>query len=308
MLILSAEDGLERMHYRLHQIVRELDLTDADLEKLGTGLLLEDLTGHNARLVESDKFGNLSHTALVDHIIETYRGTNLSLLVIDPAVFFGPGERFVNDGEAALTQVAARLRRELRCAVIALHHVGKANARAGTSDQYAGRGGSALADGMRFVWTLVTHRKDDEEHKAPLGLAPATMAEGRLLRLHVAKLTDGPAPTEPIWILRTGFKFERVLQALNLPQDRRKADLQKLCAFLRDELERGVDYSQREIEDEADQLGMGRNALRSLVKAGLQLGDLVYRELPPEKKPNGGRRTHYLDPGPEPEIDLEVRK
>jgi len=299
VLILTAEDGLERVKHRLHRLGQSLNLTDAEIEKLGDCLFVEDMTGLNARFVESDQYGNLSQTATVDRLIETYREAGLVLIVIDPTVFFGPGERFVNDAEAALAQVGARIRRKLKCAVIFVHHTGKANARGGVVDQYAGRGGSALPDGLRFVWVLATHVKDDEDFKAPSTVPSHVMAEGRLLRLHIAKLTDAPRPLAPIWLQRSGFGFEVVEPTTESTNDRRAADLDKLRAFLAGELEQGIRYSKRSVEDEATRLGMGRNVVRSLVNAGLQKGLLVYRDLPDG---GHGRFTHFIDPV----VDIEV--
>jgi hypothetical protein len=304
VLMLSAEDGIERMRHRLYKIGQALGLTDDEIEKAGAGLLVEDLTGRNARLVEADQHGNLTQTRFVDEVINTYKDTGLVLVVIDPTVYFGPGERYVNDGEAAVAQVAARFRREMGCAVALVHHVGKANARAGASDQYIGRGGSALSDGLRWVWTLVTHTKDDGEFKAPNSIPADAIREGRVLRLHVAKLTDAPRPADPIWLVRTGFSFDRVIPQMDAPEDRRKIGIQRICGFVREQLNQGIRYSARSLEDESKRLGIGRNDLRSLVREALQVGTLVYRDLP-EAEQRGGLKQ-FLDPGDESVDDLNV--
>jgi hypothetical protein len=307
VLVLSAEDGIERMRHRLYYIGQALGLTDDEMEKVGAGLHIEDLTGRNARLVEADERGNLSQTPFVDEVINTYKHAGIVLTVIDPTVYFGPGERYVNDGEAAIAQVAARFRREMACAVALVHHVGKANARAGASDQYVGRGGSALSDGLRWVWTLVAHTKDDGDLKAPAAVPAEAIREGRLLRLHIAKLTDAPRPAEPIWLLRSGFSFERVLQKVDAEQGRRDADMRRVCEFICEQLEQGIRYSVRSLEDEAKRLGIGRNDLRSLIREAQQRGTLIYRDLP-ESEQRGGLKQ-FLDPGVDsddhPDVGLE---
>src|SRR6185437_10637798 len=60
VLVLSAEDGAERMRHRLYHIGQSLDLTDDEMKMIGTGLYIEDLTGCNARLIEADQRGNLT--------------------------------------------------------------------------------------------------------------------------------------------------------------------------------------------------------------------------------------------------------
>ena len=85
---------------------------------------------------------------------------------------------------------------QLRRAIV--HHVGKGNARNGAVDQYAGRGGSAGADNARFVHILAQHVADGDGFTAPRQCSSQDVAEGRLLRLHVAKLSHGKRPAAPI--------------------------------------------------------------------------------------------------------------
>src|SRR5206468_5838994 len=70
------------------------------------------------------------------------------------AISFGVGEARVNDAEQGLIEVARRIRRELGCCVRYVHHSGKANAHEKMLDQYAGRGGSTMADGACMVAVL----------------------------------------------------------------------------------------------------------------------------------------------------------
>jgi RecA-family ATPase len=307
VLVLSAEDGIKRMRYRLYHIGQALGLNDDEMKEVGAGLYVEDLTGHNARLVEADARSNLSQTRFVNEVIDTYKDFGIVLVVIDPTVYFGPGERFINDGEAAIAQVAARFRREMGCAVALVHHVGKANARGKVSDQYAGRGGSALSDGLRWIWTLVTHTKDEGDFKAPLAVPAEALREGRLLRLHIAKLTDAPISSEPIWLVRNGFNFDRVMPQADAVEDRRELDIQRICSFLRQQKEQGVRYSASSLEDEVKRIGgIGRNELRSLVREGVQRGILAYRDLP--KAEQRGGLKQFLDPadGSDDYVDVAV--
>ena len=69
---------------------------------------------------------------------------------------FGVGESRVNDAEQGLIEAFRIIRNQLDCCVEGIHHTGKANARDKSTDQYSGRGGSALADGARMVAVLYT--------------------------------------------------------------------------------------------------------------------------------------------------------
>lgn len=106
------------------------------------------------RLTELDRHGNVVLTGLADAIVERFRDAPPVMVGFDPAISFGAGERIVNDNEQSLVLAARRIVRGLGCCVRLIAHTGKENARSGTLDQYASRGGSALADGTRMVAVL----------------------------------------------------------------------------------------------------------------------------------------------------------
>jgi regulatory protein RepA len=292
-LIISAEDPRRRVQYRAHHIAARMNLPEQALETLGEQLLVEDRTGEICRLAALLADGNLCQTAVVDQIIEAYGDRGLSLLVLDPYVFFGPGERLVNDGDSIMAQVGQRLVRELDCAVLYIAHSGKQNAREKRADQYASRGGSALPDGMRMVQVVTVLGADDKA--APKFLNAQDVAAGRILRLDVPKLTDAPPITEPFYVRRDGFTFEWLQTVVEDPREAQLRAIRGLRAFLEGQLKEGVRHTRTSLEPCAKQLGMARDEMRRTVHAALERKAIICRELPKEERQ--GSRTEYLTPG-----------
>lgn len=227
VLFLTAEDDRATLAYRLQGVAAGLRLSEADREKLEQGIFIEDITGRMVRLVQADERGNLARTFVGDVLIEAYKNRGVVLVNIDPTNLFGPGERYVNDSEAALMVEGHRIARELKCSVRYVHHIGKANARDRVVDQYVGRGGSAFADNSRFLHLLARH--DPEAPRSKYELPPVTGTEdlkraaenGRLLRLHVTKLSWAARPLDPIWLVREGHEF-RVIEVPQMSRGERR--------------------------------------------------------------------------------------
>lgn len=299
VLVVSAEDGRQRIEYRVWRICKALNLSAAEQRQVLAGLYLEDLTEQRWRLVQSDPAGNLVRTSLGDRLAELYANRELSAVIFDPMTFFGPGERFVNDGEAEVMAAGRTLAGRLQCAVKFLHHTGKAQARDGRVDQYAGRGGSAGADNARFVHVLATH-EGGGTLAAPAGVSAEDIAAGRILRLHVAKLTDGKRPEVPYWLRREGFRFDWLPARADDPAARESEALRELCGLVHTASTDGVRHTSRSLEDafEPSTALPNRKELRRLLHVALQRGHLVETPLPDGDR--RGRRTHYLELGNRP--------
>lgn len=151
-VILTAEDSREMLVARVRELCAELGLTAAELEIVRTQLRISDVSGNGLKLtaVVADV---VLPSMIVDEIIDACRELAPVMIVIDPTVSFGVGESRVNDAEQGLIEAARRVRRALNCCVRFVHHTGKQNARDGAVDQYAGRGGSAFADGVHAWFT-----------------------------------------------------------------------------------------------------------------------------------------------------------
>jgi RecA-family ATPase len=297
VLIVSAEDNVRRIRYRLRMLCDQLpNLTPAAKEHIACSLLVEDLTGKGVRLVGLDRDGNLMQTGAANALIDAYSGVDLSLVSFDPFVYFGPGERFVNDGEAAMAQVAHRICNGLSAAVRYTHHTGKSNAREGRTDQYSNRGGSALPDGMRFVHVL--SRAEKRTEGTPATITDEDLVQRRVLTLHAPKLTDAPPILSPIWIRRVGWHFEHITAKADDAQNLQREGHRRLFEFVAEQAKSGVRHSKRSLGDNYKTIGLSRDGLRSAVHASLELGYLVEMDLPKAEQ-QGGLKT-YLAAGNRP--------
>ncbi len=293
-LLVSSEDNVRRIRFRLRMLCEQIrDLSENAKRHIADSLLVEDLTGKGVRLVAVDPDGNLAQTSAVEQLIDAYSGTNLSIINLDPFVYFGPGERFVNDAESAMAQAAQRICNALNCAVRYVHHTGKANAREVRTDQYSARGGSALPDGMRFVQVLTRHEKPPET--LPAQLTAEDVAHGRVLSLHVPKLTDAAPIVEPIWIKRTGWRFEHIVPREEAKADQLHERIRKLHSFVKGQADAGIRHTLNSLESVARDIGLGRNEVRSTLHAALELHHILEQPLPKDEQ--RARRKTYLSVG-----------
>ena len=295
VLILSAEDERDVVRWRLHRIAQDMGLCAERRAFVARHLHIEDVTGFPARIVDVDSGGRLVRTKVLDELVEEYKGIRLSAIFADPQNAFGPGERFVNDGEAELMRAGAWLSRTLECAVRFDHHTGKASGRAGHTDQYAGRGGSAGADNARFVHLLVQHSQDGEGLTAPQDASGEDMAQGRLVRLHVAKLSHGQRPAAPVWLLRRGFTFEHLQPKRTDPDLVERERIRRVCEYIGHQGRDGIRHSRSTLEDVLEPLQLSRSELRATLHVAIERGYLVERELP--KAEQRGARKTYLTLG-----------
>lgn len=291
VLILTAEDERAIVQYRLHRITQDMRLTGDETRHVLENVFIEDTTDGIARFVEADTGGRLMRTGVLEEIANAYRGAGLAAIFVDPQNAFGPGERFVNDGEAELMRAGAWLSKEMDCALRFTHHVGKSQARSSTVDQYAGRGGSAGADNARFVHVLAVHRQDGDGMIAPASVTPEEIAAGRLLRLTVEKLSYGAKPGWPIWLLRHGFTFEHIRPTATDPAEIERDRLRRLHAFLSAQAESGVRHFRSSLDERLRDLGMTRHEMRAALHVAIERGHVVERELP-EGERIGARKTY----------------
>jgi len=300
----TKEDGADIFRHRMHHVALAMDLSPADQKRVAGNLHVLDLTGEvAARLVAVDRDGNLQPTDLAERIIRGYRAEGLAQVVFDPWNAFSPGERFVNDAEAALMVAGALISRELACNVCYVGHVSKAVGRNGIIDAHSGRGGAAMGDNARFVLNFMPHvPKDDAKDWPAPASAERAAAQGNLFRLHTSKQSYTKRPTEPFWIERQGYAFTVHEGAPASPTARLEADGEHVKAFVRQELERGVQYMQDRLAEQHDRYGMGRNKARQVISWLISAGGLVERPLPENKR--RGKLAAYLEPVFAPESAL----
>lgn len=244
VVLVSSEDGREMLTARLRSMAVDMGLTAGEIDLLRDRVRISDVSGNGFKLTEV--IGDIvTPSPMCDLLIAGMRDLRPVLVAFDPAVSFGVGENRVNDAEQGLIEAARRIRNALGCAVQYIHHSGKMNARNGTVDQYAGRGGSAFADGSRMVAVAASMTADDFLAETGQALADDETA----LRLALPKLSF--CRQQPDLILRrAGYRFVAVPLSADGKTALRDATAEMLHRFLVSELEHGRRYSKAALEAE----------------------------------------------------------
>ena len=273
VVIVTAEDSREQLVARLSRIAISMNLSPEQIEFVKNNLFIEYVGGEDFRLcnVVGDVVTNSTN---VDKFIDAIKPLNPSLVIFDPAVSFGVGESRVNDAEQGLIQAARRFRDAVGCCVRLVHHSGKQNARDGAVDQYAGRGGSAMADGARMVSVL--KRLDAKEWHSATGEPLTDGADGLLLA--IPKMSYAPAQPH-IYIERIGFHYRHIEpKALN-PEDKRAAIDDRVVEFLRSEELQSRFHSKSSLE-QSETLGITRNETRAVIARLEMVGRVAFTIMP----------------------------
>lgn len=212
VLIVTAEDRREFLVARLREICIALRLTQAEVDQVCAMVRIDDRTADLRRLtavvedvVHVDRF---AHDLVEGCLAADFRP---ALVQFDPMVSFGVGESRVNDAEQGLIHAGRVIVAGLDCAVRFVHHTGTAKALDKAAHQYAGRGGSALADGCRMVHVMTS--VDAAEFARSTGHMLDDKSESSFA-LHRPKISYAPPQTEVIYVRRRGYQFE-ALRALS---------------------------------------------------------------------------------------------
>ncbi|WP_295431135.1 AAA family ATPase [uncultured Thiodictyon sp.] len=292
-LLVTAEDRREQIMARLREILAALDLTPAERATAIRGVRVWDVTGEPVKLVAAAD-GNVVLTWLADAIVEAYLPDPPAVVTFDPLVSFGASEGMVNDNEQGIVTAARRIVKGLDCCVRVVHHTGKGNARAGTLDQYSGRGGSALPDGSRMTTVLQAWGPEDGSGlHPPQGCHPGPDAS--IAVMVRAKLSYAPPNLPRIWIRRAGFAFEHFTEAPRLAPDiQRAVQADQVERFIIAELGQGRRHTGSTLDGMAETMGMTQKNIRRALAELLVSTRIVDAPLPRELC--WGRRKTYLCP------------
>jgi hypothetical protein len=305
VLVLTKEDDKELFEWRVAQVLEALNLSEIAKREVLRELRIHYLTGTEERLVDAGPAGSLARTDLAERIVRSYEVEGLALVELDPLNYFGPGERFVNDGEAAVLSAMAFISLNLGAACRATAHMSKVGGREGISDAHSGRGGASLGDNSRFVWNFWRHDPErDRGADVPAKLEHAANS-GDLYRLHIAKLSADRPAHGALWVARSGFSFDWHPEDIRTPQDRAadalEADGHKILAYLRAARARGAYHSLRDLQGESQAVNIGQRKIQAAVSRLLAKGLLTDEPLPAHLCK--GRRQSYLEPAPEAALD-----
>jgi hypothetical protein len=219
----------------------------------------------------------------VESLIHHLSSIRPVLVIVDPAISFGIGENRVNDSEQGLIEAARTIRNAVGCCIRFIHHTGKQNARDAAVDQYAGRGGSAFADGARMVHVLARVNNSDWFKATGTEVKPGETA----LRLALPKMSY-TKPIPDIYIRRSGFRFDYV-EAASHDENFVKELIYRLIAS---DFAKGILRSAKSIEDDKTLGSITRSQRRSAVKNLVEVSQKLARR----STPNGKGRAQYLHP------------
>lgn len=272
--IVTKEDSREILTARLREITLELNLSSGDVAHVLEMVRIIDVSGERFRLscVVDDVVE--PHLANIDWLTEKLEPLRPDRLIFDPLVSFGVGEARVNDAEQGTIEALRIFRNRMDCCAEGIHHIGKANAREKSLDQYSGRGGSALADGSRMV--AVMQPLDPDEWQKATGLPLVNGESGIVMalpKLSYAKKQDS------IFIVRHGYHFEMVDPVRRTPEQAANATAEQVLQFIRHEYGQGKHYSLRDLEDSKNQMHLSRQELRAAITQLKVSGRVMYREI-----------------------------
>lgn len=319
-VVVTAEDGAERLRFMLQQVLRDGVDSGAMPERAAlTAKQRVRIVGwpraSYGPIAEVDQAGGMMRAPAFDLLIEMLQPMKPCYVSFDPSVLFSPGERYGNDGDAFLASMFHEAALDLGAFVQMIDHVAQSVARNGIVDQYAARGGTAKTDNARLARQLVRVTPQAAATMAvPLAVTPQDIAEGRVLMLHSTKSNYAPIGA-PVWLRRRRFWVEHLrapsaaeveASAAHDRQRQAAADADLLVAHVRHGLTTGagIRYSRRDLEDDArpalpDGSQITRARVREALRHALATGELVEMPLP-EGERRGQRKTYISPPEVQP--------
>ena len=313
-VLVTAEDGAAHARYLLQQILQD-GVESGQLPERAAIRAKSDIRiigWHRATygaIVEVDQFGGMRRAPVYDLLLEMIAAVSPVYVTLDPAVLFGPGERYGNDGDAYLAAMLHESAIAIGACVQLLDHVAQTVARAGIIDQYAARGGTAKTDNARLARQLVRVTPAMAEGiLIPQTVTDEEIAAGRLLQLHTTKSNYAQLPA-PAWLrrrrywieyLRAPSAEEAVERETEHQAEQDATDAAAVVDYLRQQLAtgKGIRLTTSELANEGGPTVNGkrlkRDPIRKAVRVALADGRLKQLDLPKDER-QGSRQT-YLAP------------
>lgn len=281
-VIVTREDSREILVARMREIMDAMHLDEREVAQVLDNLLIVDVSGVSFRLSSVAEDVVIPNAQNLNWLVANLKEWKPDWIIFDPLVSFGVGESRVNDAEQGLIEAFRVLRNHLDCCVEGIHHSGKANARDKSTDQYAGRGGSALSDGCRMV--VVMQPLEPDEWLRATGMRLDDGESGIVMAL--PKLSFA-AKQEPIYIRRDGYRFSRVTPMHRSPEQEDAAIENQVCQFITYEYSQGRKYANQDLEGSCKKMNLSRSQIRSAITALKVSGRVIYHEV------KGKSGSHY---------------
>jgi len=281
-VIVTREDSREILVARMREIMDAMLLDEREVAQVLANLLIVDVSGVSFRLSSVAEDVVIPNAQNLNWLVANLKEWKPDWIIFDPLVSFGVGESRVNDAEQGLIEAFRVLRNHLDCCVEGIHHSGKANARDKSTDQYAGRGGSALSDGCRMV--VVMQPLEPDEWLRATGMRLGDGESGIVMAL--PKLSFA-GKQEPIHIRRDGYRFSRVRPIHRSPEQEDAAIENQVCQFITYEFSQGRRYTNQDLEGSSKKMNLSRAQIRTAITALKVSGRIIYHEV------RGKSGSHY---------------
>lgn len=272
--MVTREDRREILVARLREVMKAQQFTEQEKRTVLGRVQIIDLSSESFRLAHIVGDMVMPQLENVTLLCKTLKPWSPDWVIFDPLVSFGVGESRVNDSEQGLIEAFRIIRNELDCCVEGIHHSGKANAREKTTDQYSGRGGSALADGSRMV--AVIQPLDQSEWSQQTGTRLDTGESGLIMSLPKLSYCE---PLPDLYIRRYGFYFSLEAASQATPDQIAQSNATRVLDFISAEWLLGRKYSKADIEAQTAKLGFTRTQLRQAMSELSVSGQVIYHEI-----------------------------
>jgi hypothetical protein len=304
VVIMTWEDGLSDYHAKLHALAAARTDWRDQASRIRERLHFLDLRATLLRLVAGNEYGKPSPTMLAHRFVELARERfpDLRVLFVE-TVSRANGCDETNEALAAMVAAAEIIATELDIAVVLVHHVSKAAARAGLTDAMVGRGGGALVDNARASTIVALLGVSDEADRAllPNGMSACDL-EGREVLLVANAHTSYARRAAPIYLERVYTAGDSaphliplVMPELGATTDRQAARLsaedEALLGWLQRIGARGW-MTERAITDRRAECGLSERATRAAL-ARLAEGGALRSERGPQYGDRGRAVTRY---------------
>lgn len=258
--LITREDSREILVSRMREIIRQMHLTEDELRQVLENVRIIDLSSIPFRLSCVIDDVVMPHRVNIDSLIEQLVEFGPDWLIFDPLISFGVGEARINDAEQGLIEAFRIIRNIIGCCVEGVHHSGKANARDKALDQYAGRGGSALADGSRMVAVMQPLTPGEWEQETGSKLMDGQSG----IVLALPKLSYC-AQQDPIFIRRAGYLFDHESVIKRSRSQISNAIAEQVLQFIRHEAEQGRHHTGNTLQDLRGDMSLSRDEVRAAV-------------------------------------------
>lgn len=272
--LITREDHRSILVARLREVMAAQQFSEQEKRTVLDHVRIIDLSSESFRLAFIGGDMVMPHRDNVTALCESLKPWSPDWVIFDPLVSFGVGESRVNDSEQGLIEAFRIVRNELDCCVEGIHHSGKANAREKTTDQYTGRGGSALSDGSRMV--AVIQPLEPSEWLQQTGTRLEAGESGLIMAL--PKLSYC-APSQPLYIRRYGFYFSLEAASQATPDQIAQSNATRLLDFIGAEWLLGRKYSKADIEAHSTKLNLTRTQLRQAMSELTVSGQVIYHDI-----------------------------